>query len=187
MRRCQCLAPAVRKLTTNDEHTHTGSAELRAHRASITRARAEQAKREADRRYPMEQGTGANASVYFACNSLGQNPLQRLPDIRPEQITAARTLKRLLTGNLDSTVSTYPPFPWSEATFLRAQIARIAAATLLSPAGWLTQEEGDEGATLTPAEEIEPLALPDGDPEEWLSNWVHKCAPCCSCMRGAQA
>lgn len=138
---------------------------------------AEKAKREAERRYPKEQNTGANACVFYACNTLGQNPLTRLPDVRPEHITAARTLKRLLTGNLDSSVSTYPPFPWSEAVFLRAQIARIAAATILTPAGWLTQEEGDGGeATLTPAEEFEPVALPDGDPEEWLANWAHKCA-----------
>ena len=103
----------------------------------------------------------------------------RLPDTRPEHIIAARTLKRFLTGSLNTQVSTYPPFPWTEAVYLRAQIARIAAATLLAPAGWLSSEEDEESgkSVLAAAEEIEPLALPDGEPEEWLANWVHRCGP----------
>jgi radial spoke head protein 4/6 len=115
------------------------------------------------------------------CNALGDTALTRLPNVRPEQIAAARTLKRLLTGSLAARVSTYPPFPWDEAVFLRAQIARIAAATVLAPAGWLTAEEDDAGkSTLVAAEEIEPMGLPDGEPEEWLANWVHRWAAPCS-------
>jgi radial spoke head protein 4/6 len=123
----------------------------------------------------VEQGTGTNNHSYFVCNRIGDTKLIKLPDVRPEQIVAARTLKRLLTGDLSSTVSTYPPFPWSEAVYLRSQIARIEAGTVLAPVGWYNNEEDDGGASrLVRAEEIEPLALPEGDPEEWLANWVHR-------------
>jgi hypothetical protein len=125
----------------------------------------------------MEQASGVNAQQYFVCNLLGEKHMSRLPDVRPEQIVSARYLKRFLTGKLTSKVSTYPPFPWNEAVFLRAQIARISASTVLSPAGWYAQEEDENGnSAVAKAEEIEALSLPDGDPEEWLSNWVHRYA-----------
>jgi radial spoke head protein 4/6 len=123
----------------------------------------------------VEQSGGANSHVYFACNRIGDTKLIKLPDVRPEQIVAARALKRLMTGDLSSTVSSHPPFPWSEAVYLRAQIARIEAGTVLAPAGWYNQEEDDKGTSrLVRAEEIEPVALPEGEPEEWLANWVHR-------------
>lgn len=135
--------------------------------------------REAAKQYPMEQGSGANTHTYFVCNQLGDTAMTPLPDIRPEQISAARDLRRVLTGSLSSAVSNFPPFPWPEAVLLRAQIARIAATTVLAPTGWLSQEEDDDGnAVITASEEPEALTLPDGEPEEWLANWVHRCAPC---------
>lgn len=98
--------------------------------------------------------------------------------MRPEHVRAARTLKRFLTGSLNSAVSMYPPFPWTEATFLRAQIARIAATTVLTPTDWFASEEDDDGIqSIKRAEEITPVALPEaGALQEWVSNWVHRCA-----------
>lgn len=123
----------------------------------------------------MEQNAGTNSHVYFVCNQIGDTKLIRLPDVRPEQIVAARALKRLMTGDLSSTVSSHPPFHWSEAVYLRAQIARIEAGAVLAPAAWYSQVEDDEGASrLVRAEEIEPVALPEGETEEWLANWVHR-------------
>lgn len=152
----------------------------------VTRtSRAERAQREADRRYPPEHGTGANAHAYFATTTLGAQRPTRLPNARPEHIAAARRLKRFLTGDPTAPVSTYPPFPWTEAEFLRAQIARIAAATVLAPAGWYSAEENDEGKTeVVAAEEQEPLAPPEGDADEWLANWVHRCAAFCATATG---
>jgi len=40
----------------------------------------------------------------------------------PVQVKAARRLKRLLTGRLESAVSSYPVFPGTEANFLRVQV-----------------------------------------------------------------
>lgn len=100
----------------------------------------------------------------------------RLPDVRPEHVQHARKLKKYLMGDLTAHVSTFPPFPWSESVFLRAQIARIAAATVLSPAGWFSEEEQEDGSTvLVAAEASEPLSRPDGELDEWLASWVHRC------------
>jgi radial spoke head protein 4/6 len=102
--------------------------------------------------------------------------MTKLPDIRPEQIRYARNLKRLLTGYLNSAVSTYPPFKWDESVLLRAQIARITSTTVLAPSGWFSQEEDDAGETIiAPSEEIEPVPMPDPeDLDGWFANWVHR-------------
>lgn len=41
-------------------------------------------------------------------------------------------------------VITFPPFEGTEKEFLRAQIARIAAATSISPQGFFTYGSGEE-------------------------------------------
>jgi len=41
-------------------------------------------------------------------------------------------------------LSRYPPFPGNEANLLRAQIARISAATHVSPLGFYTFDEEEE-------------------------------------------
>ncbi|KAI1903749.1 hypothetical protein AGOR_G00030420 [Albula goreensis] len=70
-----------------------------------------------------ESRTGANKFTYFVCREPGF-PWIRLPPVTPAQITVARQIRRLFTGNLDAPVVTYPPFPGNEANYLRAQIAR---------------------------------------------------------------
>lgn len=118
---------------------------------------------------PMEVGTGTNGYIYWVCNYLG-GPVTMLPSIKPAEIKAARTLKKFLTGKLDAPVSTFPPFPGNEATFLRAQIARIVATTVICPAGIFQVGEEDE-TTVEKAEEYEPLPSTELLVKE---NWVHR-------------
>ncbi|RHY50560.1 hypothetical protein DYB34_006885, partial [Aphanomyces astaci] len=62
----------------------------------------------------------------------------------------------------------HPPFPGSEKNFIRAQIARINAGTVLCPAGFFIVSE--EGELEVPEEAPEPKTAAElGDP----SNWVH--------------
>nr|XP_044990121.1 radial spoke head protein 6 homolog A-like [Jaculus jaculus] len=82
-----------------------------------------------------ESGSGANKYVYFVCNEPGL-PWARLPPVTPAQIVAARSIRKFFTGRLDAPVVSYPPFPGTEANYLRAQIARISAATHISPLGY---------------------------------------------------
>jgi len=56
-------------------------------------------------------------------------------------ITAARPIKHYLTGDLTAEVTPYPPFPGQEAAFLRAQVGRIASATVVCPGGFFTLGE----------------------------------------------
>ena len=41
-------------------------------------------------------------------------------------------------------IVSYPPFPGTEAHYLRAQIARVAAATVVSPNGYYKLDDEEE-------------------------------------------
>ena len=49
----------------------------------------------------------------------------------PEQISVARMIKYMFTGDLNANIDSCPPFPGKERHFLRAQIARISHGTEL--------------------------------------------------------
>ena len=68
---------------------------------------------------------------------------QKLPDVQYKDIVEARSLKKVLTGNLDAPISGYPFFSGKERNYLRAQIARITAATVIVPAGLLQPTEAN--------------------------------------------
>ena len=70
------------------------------------------------------RGTGVNKNVYWVTNS----PLDAwvmLPDLKPQDIINARSIKYIISGNLDSKIYTNPFYFESEKTYLRAQISRI--------------------------------------------------------------
>jgi hypothetical protein len=127
-------------------------------------------------------GTGANEFVYFVANSL-EGKFEELPDVLPEQIITSRSMRRFFSGNLRAPVKGYPRFPWPEASYLRAQIARIAASTIISPKGLFTMTEDpdneDEDAPEIMTEDpdfevpgLEELVTPDG----WAHHraWIYK-------------
>eukprot|EP00798_Chlamydomonas_sp_ICE-L_P017545 gene17545-23866_t len=116
---------------------------------------------------PYEAGTGVNNYTYFVCNYLG-GPFSELPYVKPDEIKAARTIKKFLTGKLTSHVSTYPVFEGTEANYLRCQIARIAATTVCCPAGMF---EADEEGAVEKNEEWEGLA---GKDATVTTAWVHR-------------
>jgi len=120
-------------------------------------------------------GTGANQYVYFAANA-PESKWTMLPDVLPEQIITARQMRRYFSGTLSAPVLGYPRFPWPEASYLRAQIGRIAAATVVSPKGLFDMqdaEEEDEPAKMVLAEEPE---LPDAEGLKEAENWCHHVA-----------
>lgn len=123
-------------------------------------------------------GTGLNEYVYFVTNS-PESPWIQLPDVLPEQILTARQMRRFLTGDLKAPVKGYPRFPYPEASLLRCQIARISAATVVSPKGYYSMEavepeEGDEDA-----EEVEIMIedpefkLPEAEEMVTAEAWCH--------------
>lgn len=87
--------------------------------------------------------TGANKYIYFVCNEPGDK-WEKLPHVSPNEVTAARQISKFFTGHLDRKVVAYPPFPGNEASYLRAQIARISASTIISPAGYFIFDEDED-------------------------------------------
>lgn len=92
--------------------------------------------------------------------------------VTPPQVVAASKIKKYFTGDLSSPVTCFPPFPGDESVFLRAQIARIVAATVLVPQGKLQVDEESE-------EVIKPLISPEEyspvEPSEMINgeSWCH--------------
>ena len=124
--------------------------------------------------------SGTNRYVYFVCNKLGDG-WTRLPHANPADIVSSRHISKLLTGELNTTINSYPPFSGgTEAIYLRAQIARISACTQISPTGFFVFD--DEGAQGDEEDEIRDsymvnLAF-EGIPVRQLKgayslNWVH--------------
>jgi radial spoke head protein 4A len=114
-------------------------------------------------------GSGANEFAYFVASNPG-GKWTRLPLVLPEQIIIARQTRRFLTGDVKSPVLGFPRFPWPEASYLRAQIARISAATIVSPKGFYALDDEVEEETLVEEEEfkgVHPLDLLQPD------NWSH--------------
>ncbi|CBJ30984.1 putative: flagellar radial spoke protein 4 [Ectocarpus siliculosus] len=117
---------------------------------------------------------GGNRCTYWVARSPGRE-WKELPPVTQAQITAARKIKRYFTGDLESPVQGYPPFPGTEINLLRAQIARITAGACVSPAGFFEVDEDAEPASIKVAEDesineafpkaVEELMTTDG--------WVH--------------
>jgi len=125
-----------------------------------------------------ENGTGCNKKTYFVCNEPGSEWV-KLPPVTPAQMVCARQIKKFFTGDLNAPVVSYPPFPGTEINYLRAQIARISAATHISPIDYFKFEEDDEDDSegegrdsFVENVEFEHLRNTElVDPA--LSNWVH--------------
>jgi len=97
----------------------------------------------ADPTLTMEGGDGGNKYTYFVANSV-YDKFTQLPNVTPQQIIAARRLKRMFTGNLDTVVGGHPPFPGgTEAGLLRAVIALITTQTHVIPKDILVADEED--------------------------------------------
>jgi len=71
-------------------------------------------------------------------------------------------IKHVLTGDLNAKINSNPPVPGKERHFLRAQLARIFAATQIAPKGFYEMDE--ESGKMKQAEEF---AVP---PTEELNN-----------------
>eukprot|EP00760_Papus_ankaliazontas_P036614 PhM_4_TR8359/c2_g1_i1/m.69556/K19756/RSPH4A; radial spoke head protein 4A len=135
---------------------------------------------------------GLNRYTFWVCSYAG-GAWTALPDLTPQQLNASRSIKKLFTGDLEASVVSYPPFPWKEAVYLRAQLARIWSSTIVSPQGAIVQpdppededdqEEPEDGKPLPP-KESKYLALTVAS-KEWappdegvegmntLEGWVH--------------
>jgi len=86
------------------------------------------------------RGKGVNSTVFWVTHDL-KNDWVQLPEVQPEHITVAKTIKKMMTGNLDAKIDSCPPFPGNERHLLRAQLARIQHSTEICPKGLFEIDE----------------------------------------------
>lgn len=115
---------------------------------------------------------GMNLYSYYVTNDL-TGDWQKLPHLKPRELVASRSIKRLVSGNLKEKVVTHPFFAGTEDVLLRAQIARINADTTLCIKGYLKRDEEAE-PTDPPAENAE-FAKEVPPPNEMVkaTSWTH--------------
>jgi len=120
--------------------------------------------------------TSANQFVYYVTHAPHEEWV-RLPDVQPDQIKAARNIKRAFTGDLTSPVHSKAPFPGKEAQYLRAQIARISMDTRIAPKGHLQDVTEEGGPTEVGQSEEGTFFGLTTDEMCDLKNkaWVHAC------------
>ncbi|CDI76428.1 radial spokehead-L protein, putative [Eimeria acervulina] len=92
-----------------------------------------------------KRGTGVNTYTYFALQG-DSNKWRLLPDALPSHLETARKIKKILSGDLNKQVVTFPWFAGRERHLLRALIALISSETILCPSGWLQAMEEGSGS-----------------------------------------
>jgi len=112
-----------------------------------------------------KRGQGVNQLVFWVTDNLLNDWIQ-LPDCKPEHIVAARQIKHIMSGDLNADINSNPVFPGKERHFLRAQLARIFAATTISPKGLF---EIDEETNLMKF--AEEFAMPSSEELKSLETW----------------
>jgi radial spoke head protein 4/6 len=82
-------------------------------------------------------------------------------------------------------ILSYPPFRGNESNYLRAQIARISAATHISPVGYYQfdeeeteEEEGAVRENFVINAEFEPIPLHDLVDSLWQTGCIMYCISC---------
>ena len=121
---------------------------------------------------------GINRYTFWVSNSVLEY-WNELPDITAEQLAASRLFKYILTGDLNSKVKSFMPFPGKEMHLLKCQIIRILHSSSIVPKGYqkLSDNFKDqlEGKITEYDEEYKPLSFEEmKDPE--FANWAHEYA-----------
>lgn len=131
-----------------------------------------------------EPGFGLNAYSY-AVSLSPTGAFEFLPETTAAQVVASKRIRKLLTGNLNAAIRSYPPFPGGEKELLRALVARISAAAFVAPKGAFSEkvfpdppEEEDENAPPVVIDKSGPAVIrsaefePLEDPAD-TGSWVH--------------
>jgi radial spoke head protein 4A len=119
---------------------------------------------------------GLNRFAYWVSMS-AVGPWLPLPNVTRAQVVLSRSIRRLLTGQLDAPVLSYPPFPGQEKHLLRTLIARISSSTSVSPSGFfaVNEEEGEAPSfeRVTDMEQLEARDSKSLDVLSSLDGWTH--------------
>lgn len=79
---------------------------------------------------------GANKFVFYVTNDIYLGWIE-LPDITYEQLRLSRLFKYIFSGNLNSYVKSFVPFPGKESHLLKCIILRIMHSSYIAPEGYM--------------------------------------------------
>ena len=119
---------------------------------------------------------GINRYTFWVSDSVLEY-WNELPDITHEQLVASKKFKYIFTGDLNSKIKSFVPFPGKESHLLKCQIIRILHSSNICPKGYqkLSENFKDqlEGKITEFDEEYKPLSFEEmRDPE--FTNWTHE-------------
>lgn len=121
------------------------------------------------------KGTGVNKFTYWVSHQ-SLTKWTKLPDLLPKDIVAARSIKVLLTGDLERSICTNPFFFGKEKHYLRAQIARISHSITLCPKGLFRLQEDNpkdiEENTPEEGDIVMPSTQAMSSPDMWCHHSV---------------
>lgn len=90
-----------------------------------------------------ETKAGVNKYAYWVTQSVETGIWEKLPNVTMEHLVKIRSFKRILTGQLENPVASYPPFPGTEKHLLRGIVALIVGETSISPDGFYELDDSD--------------------------------------------
>eukprot|EP00595_Chromulina_sp_UTEXLB2642_P002937 CAMPEP_0196764742 /NCGR_PEP_ID=MMETSP1095-20130614/6771_1 /TAXON_ID=96789 ORGANISM="Chromulina nebulosa, Strain UTEXLB2642" /NCGR_SAMPLE_ID=MMETSP1095 /ASSEMBLY_ACC=CAM_ASM_000446 /LENGTH=448 /DNA_ID=CAMNT_0042121087 /DNA_START=133 /DNA_END=1482 /DNA_ORIENTATION=+ len=100
-----------------------------------------------------EGKSGVNKYTYWVTQRVdGSDGWIKLPHVTSDQIVCARLIRRLLTGDLNANVPSYPIFNGLESNYLRALIAIINGSTSISPDGFYELDDSEDPPVVKPVE-----------------------------------
>ena len=129
-----------------------------------------------------EKGTGVNRFTYFVTENAFSS-WKKLPNLAPKHIEGARSVKILLSGDLEKKIICNPYFFGKEKHYLRAQIARISLSTSVVPAGSKKLVEDNDREIIDNEPEDGELVLPNTSEMGKADQWVHESASILLCNR----
>lgn len=127
-----------------------------------------------------EGRNGANKFTYFVTQAPESAEWVKLPPVTSEQAMKVRQFRRLLTGDLEAKVPSYPPFPGQEKHLLRALLANIVQDTSVSPDGFYDLDTDADPPLVKPAEAEafnERFPKSSSDLKDVESGWKHHETP----------
>ena len=118
-------------------------------------------------------GTGVNKSVFYVAKD-SKSAWTKLPDLSPAEITAARKIRMLFTGDLTRKIICNPFFFGTEADYLRAQISRIQHSTAIIPKGVMRlTEDNPKEIEENVGEDGQEVVFPSTADMARAEMWVH--------------
>ena len=110
-----------------------------------------------------------NTHAFFVANSV-LGPWSKLPTLSIDVLVKSRAIRRLFSGNLETTLGFYPPLANAaknkEKFLLRAQLARISASTVIAPASFYNIAD-ETVSRVDPSPNIDVLA------QKAAAKWIH--------------